>query len=57
MTKINIPFSLYIMCTDHEEYEKQFLKTEKVLSDFKQLKSLFDIEGFDITKLSTVTRK
>ena len=36
MTKITIPFSLYIMWTNHEEYEKQFLKTEKVLCDFKQ---------------------
>ena len=24
------------MCTNHEEYEKQFLKTEKVLCNFKQ---------------------
>ena len=31
MTKITIPFSLYIMWANHEQYEKQFLKTEKVL--------------------------
>ena len=36
MTKITITFSLYIVCTNHEEYEKQFLKTKKVLCDFKQ---------------------
>ena len=36
MTKPTIPFSLYAVFADHEEYEEQFLKTNKMLCNFKQ---------------------
>ena len=63
MTEITIPFSLYIACTNHQEYEKQFFKTKKVLCDFKQTEiftwdgSLWHCQTFDSpieTSLMTV---
>ena len=54
MTEITIPFSLYIACTNHQEYEKQFSKLRKYFATLNRLKFLLETEVFDIAKPSTV---